>query len=238
MTEIPITVNILSTPDLRVFQVEKWSRLLTWGFSPHLALRTLPVIVTAGSDNRYKESEQHGLSHYRCLLLVGKVMKLAWRSSFYRMSTERWFLDMYKRKKMPGQKCKINLQMCLCLISTQYPEAPLMNYFRLQRVMAFVIVNLDMCLVRLFTKHVCLGFCTPCLLHNRCQSVGFGTQVLDHPRTKPAQEGLTEKLSICTHQAPVFKCHHPEQLWSEQNFLLLYISRACLILGSFQKFPC
>lgn len=110
------------------------------------------------------------------------------------MSTERWFLDMYKRKKMPGQKCKINLQMCLCLISTQYPEAPLMNYFRLQRVMAFVIVNLDMCLVRLFTKHVCLGFCTPCLLHNRCQSVGFGTQVLDHPRTKPAQEGLTEKL--------------------------------------------
>lgn len=85
--------------------------------------------------------------------------------------------------------------MCLYVISTQYPKTPLTNYFMSQRAMVFVIVNLVMCLVRLLKKkYVCLGFCTLCLLHNCCQSVRFGTRVLEHPRTRPTQERLTEKL--------------------------------------------
>lgn len=84
--------------------------------------------------------------------------------------------------------------MCVYVISTQYPKTPLTNYFMSQRAMAFVIVNLAMVWLGSLKKYICLGFCMLCLLHNCCPSVGFGTQVLDHPRTRPAQERLTEKL--------------------------------------------
>lgn len=114
------------------------------------------------------------------------------------MSSERWCLDTDKRKTVPGQQCKINLQMCLYVISTQYPKTPLMNYFMSQRAIAFVIVNLAMVWLGSLKNIFAWVFACSACYTTVVKVLALGLGYLTIPEQGPPRKAWLRSFHMCT----------------------------------------